>query len=77
MAVMAQYLQEWRGYEPIQPRGGWVWRATLRKLLAPIGAIAAFLAKFGAVLLKFKFLFSCLSPPGSTSGSAAGGSGSD
>jgi Zn-dependent protease len=26
--------------------------------LAPIGAIAAFLAKFGAVLLKFKFLFS-------------------
>jgi Zn-dependent protease len=43
---------------PIQPRGGWDWRATLRKLLAPIGAIAAFLAKFGAVLLKFKFLFS-------------------
>ena len=43
---------------PIRPRGGWDWRATLRKLLAPIGAIAAFLAKFGAVLLKFKFLFS-------------------
>ena len=58
MAGMEQYLHEWRGYEPIQPRGGWDWRATLRKLLAPIGAIAAFLAKFGAVLLKFKFLFS-------------------
>ena len=28
------------------------------RLLAPLGAIAAFLAKFGAVLLKFKFLFS-------------------
>ena len=58
MAGMEQYLHEWRGYEPIQPRGGWDWRATLRKLLAPIGTIAAFLAKFGAVLLKFKFLFS-------------------
>ena len=58
MAGVEQYLQEWRGYEPIQPRGGRDWRASLRKLLAPIGAIAAFVAKFGAVLLKFKFLFS-------------------
>lgn len=57
---MEQYPHEWRGYEPIQPRGGWDWRAAIRKLLAPLGAIAAFLAKFGAVLLKFKFLFSML-----------------
>jgi Zn-dependent protease len=58
MAVMEQYRHEWRGYEPIRPQGGWAWRATLRKLLAPIAAAGAFLAKFGTVLLKFKFLFS-------------------
>ena len=55
---MEQYPYELRDYEPIRPRGSWDWRATLRRLLAPIGAIVAFLAKFGAVLLKFKFLFS-------------------
>jgi Zn-dependent protease len=54
---MEQYPHEWRGYEPIRPRG-WDWRATVRKLLAPIAATGAFLVKFGAVLLKFKFLFS-------------------
>jgi Zn-dependent protease len=46
-----------REYEPIQPRGT-DWRRLLRKLWAPIAALGAFLAKFGAVLLKFKFLFS-------------------
>src|ERR1700686_4412285 len=55
---MVQYPHEWREYEPIQPRGGWDWRARLRKLSAPLAAIGAFLAKFGVVLLKFKFLFS-------------------
>src|SRR5262249_29351025 len=55
---MEQYPHEWRGYEPIRPRGGMGWRATMQKLLAPLAATAAFLAKFGAVLLKFKFLFS-------------------
>jgi Zn-dependent protease len=55
---MEQYPHEWRGYEPIRPRGGIDWRATVRKLLAPLAATAAFLAKFGAALLKFKFLFS-------------------
>jgi Zn-dependent protease len=54
---MEQYPQEWRQYEPIQPRGT-DWRALLRKLWAPIAGIGAFLAKFGVVLLKFKFLFS-------------------
>jgi Zn-dependent protease len=57
MADMEQYPQEWREYEPIQPRGT-DWRGFFRKLWAPIAAAAAFLAKFGAVLLKFKFLFS-------------------
>lgn len=57
MAAMEQYPEQWRGYEPIRPRG-WDWRAFLRRLWAPIAAIGAFLAKFGVVLLKFKFLFS-------------------
>jgi Zn-dependent protease len=58
MGSMEQYPEEWRQYEPIQPRGGTDWRAVLRKLWAPIAALGAFLAKFGVVLLKFKFLFS-------------------
>ena len=57
MADMEQYPQEWRQYEPIQPRGT-DWRGLFRKLWAPIAGIGAFLAKFGFVLLKFKFLFS-------------------
>jgi Zn-dependent protease len=57
MDEMEQYPEELREYKPIQPRGT-DWRAGLRKLWAPIAAIGAFLAKFGVVLLKFKFLFS-------------------
>jgi Zn-dependent protease len=57
MAEMEQYPEQWRGYEPIEPRG-WDWRAFIRRLWAPIAAIGAFLVKFGGVLLKFKFLFS-------------------
>jgi Zn-dependent protease len=57
MSGMEQYPEEWRQYEPIQPRGT-DWRGLFRKLWAPIAAVGAFLAKFGAVLLKFKFLFS-------------------
>src|SRR5438309_8565783 len=57
MAEMEQYPHELREYEPIQPRGT-DWRGIFRKLWAPIAAVGAFLAKFGAVLLKFKFLFS-------------------
>src|SRR2546425_4954551 len=57
MADMEQSPQEWRQYEPIQPRGT-DWRGLFRRLWAPIAAIGAFLAKFGVVLLKFKFLFS-------------------
>jgi Zn-dependent protease len=58
MAVVEQYSQEWRGYRPIEPRGGWDWRTALRRLWAPVAAIGAFLAKFGVALLKFKFLLS-------------------
>jgi Zn-dependent protease len=58
MAAMEQYPHEWRGYRPIEPRGGWDRRATLRKIGAPLAAIGAFVAKFGVVLFKFKFLFS-------------------
>ncbi|MDX6436889.1 MAG: hypothetical protein QOK34_1723, partial [Gaiellaceae bacterium] len=57
MAGMEQYPQEWREYDPIQPRGT-DWRGMFRKAWAPIAAVGAFLAKFGVVLLKFKFLFS-------------------
>jgi Zn-dependent protease len=59
MAEMEQYPQEWREYEPIQPKG-FDWRGFFRKLWAPIAAVGAFLAKFGAVLLKFKFVFSMI-----------------
>ena len=48
--------EPYREYEPIQPEPGW--RATLRKLWAPIAAGGAALAKYGAVLFKAKFLFS-------------------
>jgi Zn-dependent protease len=58
MAEMEQYPQEWREYEPIQPKGGMDWRGFLRRLWAPIAAAGAFLAKFGAVIFKGKFLFS-------------------
>ncbi len=47
---------EFRDYEPIQPEPGW--KSLLRKLWAPIAAAIGLLVKFGAVLLKFKFLFS-------------------
>jgi Zn-dependent protease len=57
MAEMEQYPQEWREYEPIQPRGT-DWRALFKRLWAPIAAVGALLVKFGAVLLKAKFLFS-------------------
>lgn len=47
---------DFRDYEPIHPEPAW--RSFARKLWAPLAAVAAFLAKFGAVLFKFKFLFS-------------------
>jgi Zn-dependent protease len=49
--------RDFRDYEPVQPRGT-DWRGIARRIWAPVAAIGAFLAKFGVVLLKFKFLFS-------------------
>src|SRR5438876_5186487 len=57
MGDKEQYPQKRSQYEPIQPKG-FDWRGLFRRLWAPIAAIGAFLAKFGVVLLKFKFLFS-------------------
>jgi Zn-dependent protease len=51
------YEPEFRQYDPIQPQGT-DWRGIWRRIWAPIAAIGALLAKFGVVLLKFKFLFS-------------------
>jgi Zn-dependent protease len=57
MAEMEQYPQEWRQYEPVQPRGT-DWRGLFKRLWAPIAALGALLIKFGGVLFKAKFLFS-------------------
>jgi Zn-dependent protease len=46
---------DYRDYEPIHPEPGW--KSLARKLWAPLVALGAFLAKFGVVLLKFKFLW--------------------
>src|SRR5205085_1253228 len=45
-------LEPYRGYDPIQPEPGW--RDILRKIWAPVAAVGAFVAKFGAVLFKLK-----------------------
>jgi len=47
--------QDFRDYEPIQPRGT-NWREVGRKIWAPFAAVGAFLAKFGVGILKYKFL---------------------
>jgi len=47
---------DYRGYEPIHPRGT-DWRGRVQKLLAPAIAAVAALAKFSFVLVKFSFLF--------------------
>jgi Zn-dependent protease len=57
MAEMEQYPQEWRQYDPVQPRGT-DWRGLFRRLWAPIAAAGLALAKFGGAIFKAKFLFS-------------------
>jgi Zn-dependent protease len=47
--------RDFRDYEPVQPRGT-DWRELGRKIWAPFAAIAAFIAKFGVGILKYKFL---------------------
>jgi Zn-dependent protease len=53
-----QRLAELSYYEPPEPVRHERRFPFLRKLLAPFAALGAFLLKFGAPLLKFKFLFS-------------------
>jgi Zn-dependent protease len=56
MADVEQYPEEYRQYEPIQPRGT-DWRGLARKAWVPIGiAIGAFL-KFGFAVFKFFGIF--------------------
>jgi Zn-dependent protease len=55
---MEQYFDGLQPYGPVRPSRGAGRRATLRRLLAPLAGAGAFLAKFGAALFKFKFLFS-------------------
>jgi Zn-dependent protease len=50
-------VTEYRDYEPLHPRGGIDWRKFLRRLWAPIAAVAGFGIKFGFVFLKFFGLF--------------------
>jgi Zn-dependent protease len=51
-------MQDYRDYEPVQPRGaGASLRDLLRKLFGPLIALIAFLAKFGFIGLKFASLF--------------------
>jgi Zn-dependent protease len=56
MADMEQYPQEWRQYEPIQPRGT-DWRGLLRKLWAPIAVAIGLFIKFGFAVFKFFSIF--------------------
>jgi Zn-dependent protease len=53
-------MDHYLDYEPLRPQGRADRRGSLRKLLAPLAAAGAFIAKFGAALFKFKFLFSML-----------------
>src|ERR671934_103610 len=46
----------YRDYEPIEPKG-WDWRATLRKIWAPIAALIGLAIKFGAFAIKFFGIF--------------------
>ena len=55
--VMEQYPEEWRQYEPVQPRSGIDWRGMLRRLWAPIAAVIGAFLKFGFLALKFFGIF--------------------
>lgn len=51
-------MDHYLDYEPLRPQARANRRGTLQKVLAPLAAAGAFVAKFGVALLKFKFLFS-------------------
>jgi Zn-dependent protease len=56
MADMEQYPEEFRQYEPIQPRGT-DWRGLLSKLWAPIAVAIGLFVKFGFAVFKFFSIF--------------------
>jgi Zn-dependent protease len=49
--------EEFREYQPIQPRGGVNWRGILRRIWAPIAFLGGLAVKFGFVFVKFFGLF--------------------
>jgi Zn-dependent protease len=56
MAEMEQYEQEFRNYDPIQPRGT-NWRKLLERIWAPIAVALGVLLKFGFAVFKFFSIF--------------------
>jgi Zn-dependent protease len=53
---MEQYPEEWRQYDPIQPRGT-DWRGLLRRIWAPIAVVIGLVVKFGFAAFKFFSIF--------------------
>ena len=47
---------DYRGYDPIEPRGT-NWRARIKKLLAPVIAVALFAGKWLFLVAKFSTIF--------------------
>ena len=54
---MEQYPENWRDYEPLQPRGGIDWRRILQRIWAPIAAVIGLAIKFGFLFFKFFAIF--------------------
>jgi Zn-dependent protease len=50
-------VEQYRDYEPLQPRGGIDWRKIGRRIWAPIAFVGGLAVKFGFVFLKFFGLF--------------------
>jgi Zn-dependent protease len=50
-------MEDFRDYQPIQPRGGTDWRTIFRRIWAPIAALAGIAVKFAFVFVKFAGLF--------------------
>jgi Zn-dependent protease len=49
--------EQYRDYDPIQPKGGMDWRGLLRKVWAPVAVAIAVIAKVGLPALKFGSIF--------------------
>lgn len=51
-----EYPQDWRDYEPVQPRGT-DWRGLLQRIWAPIAVVIGLVLKFGFAVFKFFSIF--------------------